>query len=229
MVELAFNYIFQKYSIELDLRYTVPKLNYKGATVQFQRVRAKKAPKIQEVELTQEQREELEKRNLEEQKMKEALAEKKPAWTLYYDLAGTDAIMTQEYWTKLVDSEFEKKVGGEEDRWNELRDGFKLEQTLDVFEEFDGLNHSEAKHMVLIVKLPLLVSRSTIALGCGGYSNTCEYERSNSDSWAIRIATSGRHGALLLSSRYAASQDVVAFFWTYSPRPTSTESWSLAT
>lgn len=164
MVELAFNYIFQKYSIELDLRYTVPKLNYKGATVQFQRVRAKKAPKIQEVELTQEQREELEKRNLEEQKMKEALAEKKPAWTLYYDLAGTDAIMTQEYWTKLVDSEFEKKVGGEEDRWNELRDGFKLEQTLDVFEEFDGLNHSEAKHMVLIVKLPLLVRGNSVQI-----------------------------------------------------------------
>ena len=35
MVELAFNYIFQKYQMELDLRYTVPKLNYKGATVQF--------------------------------------------------------------------------------------------------------------------------------------------------------------------------------------------------
>ena len=46
VVELAFNYIFQKHGIELDLRYTVPKLSYKGATVQFQRVRAKKAPKI---------------------------------------------------------------------------------------------------------------------------------------------------------------------------------------
>lgn len=46
VVELAFNYIHQKHGIELDLRYTVPKLSYKGATVQFQRVRAKKAPKI---------------------------------------------------------------------------------------------------------------------------------------------------------------------------------------
>ena len=45
-VELAFNYILQKYSIELDLRYTVPKLSYKGPTVQFQRVRARKTPKI---------------------------------------------------------------------------------------------------------------------------------------------------------------------------------------
>ena len=46
VVELAFNWIQSKYNIELDLRYTVPKLNYKGATVQFQRVRAKKNPKI---------------------------------------------------------------------------------------------------------------------------------------------------------------------------------------
>ena len=66
VVELAFNYIAQKYGIELDFRYSVPKLNYKGATVQFQRVRAKKAPKIQEVELTPEQRQELERKNLEE-------------------------------------------------------------------------------------------------------------------------------------------------------------------
>ena len=35
VVELAFNYIAQKYGIELDLRYLVPKLSYKGATVQF--------------------------------------------------------------------------------------------------------------------------------------------------------------------------------------------------
>lgn len=35
VVELAFNYIAQKYGIELDFRYSVPKLNYKGATVQF--------------------------------------------------------------------------------------------------------------------------------------------------------------------------------------------------
>lgn len=58
--------------------------------------------------------------------MKEALAEKKPAWSLYYDLEGDEAILTQAYWTKLVDAEFEQKVGGEEDRWNELRENFKL-------------------------------------------------------------------------------------------------------
>ena len=48
------------------------------------------------------------------------------------------------------------KVGSEDDRWNELRDNFTMEQTLGAFEEFDGLNHDGAKHMVLIVTLPLM-------------------------------------------------------------------------
>ena len=84
----------------------MPKLSYKGATVQFQRVRAKKAPKIQEVELTQEQREELERKNLEEQKIKEAMAEKKPAWQLYFSLKESDGdtIMKQDHWLKVIEA-----------------------------------------------------------------------------------------------------------------------------
>jgi hypothetical protein len=35
-------------------------LKYKGATVQFQRVRAKKAPKIQEMEMSEEDRKKIE-------------------------------------------------------------------------------------------------------------------------------------------------------------------------
>lgn len=66
VVELAFNYVQQKYGIELDLRFTIPKLKYKGATVQYQRVKAKKAPKIQEVEMTQKERDAFEKKGLEE-------------------------------------------------------------------------------------------------------------------------------------------------------------------
>ena len=69
--------------------------------MQFQRVRAKKAPKIQEVELTPEQRAEMERKNLEEQKLKEAMAEKKPTWQLYYNLLdeseGGD-ILSKTYW-----------------------------------------------------------------------------------------------------------------------------------
>ena len=80
VIELAFNYIAQKFSQELDLRFTMPKLKYKGATLQFQRIKAKKGPKIEEVEMTPEERAELERKAFEEEKRKEALQEKKPDW-----------------------------------------------------------------------------------------------------------------------------------------------------
>ena len=35
VVELAFNHILQKYKHTLDLRFTIPKMKYKGTTVQF--------------------------------------------------------------------------------------------------------------------------------------------------------------------------------------------------
>ena len=109
----------------------------------------------------------MERKNLEEQKLKEAMAEKKPDWLLYYSLVDDEetaggSIMSQQYWLKKIEDDFESKVGSEEDRWSELREGFKLEQTLGVFEEFDGLNHEGAKHMILIVTLPLMVRGSAV-------------------------------------------------------------------
>ena len=118
----------------------MPKMNYKGATVQFQRVKVKKAPKIEEVEMTEEERHELEKKALEEQKIKESLAEKKPQWNLYYDLKGDSEIMTRDYWTKLIDEQFENVAGDADDRWQILRSEFQVQETLDQFEEFDGQN-----------------------------------------------------------------------------------------
>ena len=53
-------------------------------------------------------------------------------------------------------------MGSEEDRWNQLRESFSLPQTLGQMEEFDGLNHEGAKHMVLMVTLPLLVRGSAV-------------------------------------------------------------------
>jgi hypothetical protein len=35
VIELALNYVNQKYGIELDTRFTIPKLKYKGTTVQY--------------------------------------------------------------------------------------------------------------------------------------------------------------------------------------------------
>lgn len=47
MVELSFNYIKQKFDVDLDLRFTIPKMKYKGATIEYQRIKVKKGgPKI---------------------------------------------------------------------------------------------------------------------------------------------------------------------------------------
>ena len=59
--------------MELSPRFTIPKMKYKGATVQWQRVKAKRGPKIQEVELTEEERAQLEQKGLEQQKAKEPI------------------------------------------------------------------------------------------------------------------------------------------------------------
>jgi len=55
------------------------------------------------------------------------MAEKKPAWSLFYALkADNDAIMTKDYWMKVTEKAFEGEVGDADDRWTELKDSFKL-------------------------------------------------------------------------------------------------------
>lgn len=61
-------------------------MKYKGKTIQFQRVRAKKGPKIQQMELSDEERKRLEERGLEQEKKRgriEEITEKTPDWQLY--------------------------------------------------------------------------------------------------------------------------------------------------
>jgi len=45
--QLVNNYLQQKYKIELEETFNMPKLPYKGSSVEFQRVKGKKAPKIE--------------------------------------------------------------------------------------------------------------------------------------------------------------------------------------
>jgi len=45
--QLVNNYLQQKYKIELEETFNLPKLPYKGSSVEFQRVKGKKAPKIE--------------------------------------------------------------------------------------------------------------------------------------------------------------------------------------
>lgn len=63
-------------------------MKYKGTYVQWQRVKAKRAPKIQEVEMTEEERAAIEKKGLEEQKIKDLVQEITPAWHFYCDMEG---------------------------------------------------------------------------------------------------------------------------------------------
>ena len=114
--------------------------------------------------MTPEERAELERKGLEEHRMKAALEEKKPAWQLYYDLEGDESITTPEYWTKVIEDQFELIAGDENDRWSALRNKFRLNQDYEIFEEFDGLNHADAHFLVLVVDLPMLVRGNAVML-----------------------------------------------------------------
>lgn len=124
------NYVNQKYSIELDPRFTIPKLKYKGTTVQYQRIKVKKSPKIQEVtqqHISQEERERMEQKGLDEQRAREALQEKEPAWSIYCYM-GDDDLSRQQIWSDMIQRQFDAAAGDETDRWTMMQEQFKIEQ-----------------------------------------------------------------------------------------------------
>lgn len=67
--------------------------------------------------MTEEERLEFERKGLEEQKLKESMAEKKPEWRLFYDMEGDMNLIKRDHWTKVIDDQFEQIAGDEEDRW----------------------------------------------------------------------------------------------------------------
>ena len=111
-----------------------------------------------------------------------------------------------------------RPVPHQEGLWHRRTCGYKLPL----------LHCIEAIHLGTEVALATIIL-DHIAAGCGGYNSTWLYDRSNSDNCAMRIATSGIQGVLLLSSRYVASHGAVLLERQYSPSPTSTASWSFAT
>ncbi len=64
-------------------------------------------------------------RGLEEQKLKEALAEKSPEWQLYCYMGTTN--LGQEFWNSMIKRAFDNEAGDENDRWTLLQTTFKLE------------------------------------------------------------------------------------------------------
>lgn len=120
-------------------------MRYKGKTIQFQRVRAKKAPKIEQVSsdiLTEEERKRLEQRGLEEAKKGtkriEEIVEQTPDWQLYCVIKQEQQQVedqfakfeTAEFWQNLVQQMIQKSeeigVGDTQDRINTLAEKFKL-------------------------------------------------------------------------------------------------------
>lgn len=85
LVELSFEYIKQKHDLTLSLKYTKPKIKYKGKTVQFQRIRAKKNPKIEQLDtkvLSEEEQQKIQSDNFE--KVTETVVrQKRPDWKLF--------------------------------------------------------------------------------------------------------------------------------------------------
>jgi len=66
----------------------------------------------------------MERKGLEEQKAREAQAEKVPKWQLYCALRQRE--FDEAHWTRLIDAQFEAGAGDEESRWNTLRESFVL-------------------------------------------------------------------------------------------------------
>ena len=109
--------------------------------------------------MTPEERQAMEQRALDEERRKEAIREKEPAWNLYcvLDERLNKEFGTEGYLSKIVSDSYENDAAGDDkDRWASLQENFELKQQLDVLEEFDGLNDEEACGLVLCVKLPLL-------------------------------------------------------------------------
>ncbi len=83
----------------------------------------------------------MERKGLEEQKIKEAPTEITPDLQFYCDLDRDHRLLTKYYWLQLVFSKFEEQAGDENDRWEALKKSIRLAEVRNKFEEYDGLNH----------------------------------------------------------------------------------------
>ena len=113
----------------MDMRYSIPKMKYKGATIAYQRIKVKKSAKISEVEMTPEERKAMEQRALDEERRKEAIREKEPAWNLYcvLDERLNKEFGTEGYLSKIVSDSYENDAAGDDkDRWASLQENFAL-------------------------------------------------------------------------------------------------------
>jgi len=111
------------------------------------------------MKMTEEEKRKLEERAMEEERRREALREKEPKWSLYciMDKRLSKDFGKEDYLQQIIKDAYETEaVGDDNDRWINLVENFALKEQLDVLEEFDGLNQSDAESLLLVVTLPLL-------------------------------------------------------------------------
>lgn len=111
------------------------------------------------MEVSEEEKQRMAEKAMEEERRREAVREKEPKFKLYciLDRVINKDFSTEEYINRIVKISFDYEVvGDEEDRWNQLIESFELKEQFDVFEEYDGLNAEDAEGVMLVVSLPLL-------------------------------------------------------------------------
>lgn len=69
--------------------------------------------------MSEEERLRMEQKGFDEQRAKEALQEKEPNWSMYCYM-GDEDLSRQEYWSDMIQRQFEAAAGDENDRWTNL-------------------------------------------------------------------------------------------------------------
>ena len=175
IIEFAFQSLKQKKDITLDMRYTVPKMKYKGKTIQFQRVRAKKDPKIQQLDskvLSEDEQKEIQDRNFAKVTEQEAVVkQKQPDWKLFcVDKSLSSQLFDTKWWSSqllldkldlLPDPNAEEEEDEEEEEIQNFKDDINLKT--EAIEEYDGLNDNFA-YFVIVANLELLMRGHSIKL-----------------------------------------------------------------
>ena len=90
----------------------------------MQRVKAKKGPKIEQLDskqISEEEIRELEEKGLAEEKKREEPSEKVPDWKLFVDLTGNVNLREATHWANLV-TKSKETIEGAEDALQVLRD-----------------------------------------------------------------------------------------------------------
>ena len=175
LAELSFEYIKEKHGLELNMRFTQPNnLKYKGKTVQWQRIRAKKNPKIEQLNskpLSEEEQQKIQNENFAKVKEQAFLAQHKADWKLYcIHKQLKNVIFDSSWWEKqiLIDK---LEILPDPDAQDEEEKDDQIDQFMDIdfssnfelVEEYDGLNENFAFYVVL-VKLQMLMRGHSIKI-----------------------------------------------------------------